>query len=167
MFDFLKKKIQYESLNIENNKITSLGNGQLIPIENVKDEMFAQKMLGDSIAFEFKGNNVDIFSPCNGELSVLFPTGHAFGITSEDGVEILVHIGVNTVNNKGVGFKLLDKKQGDKVKAGDPIVSVDFDKLSKTYDMSTMLIITNSNDLKINFKRIGEVKRESIVGTIE
>lgn len=153
MFDFLKKKIQYESLNIENNKITSLGNGQLIPIENVKDEMFAQKMLGDSIAFEFKGNNVDIFSPCNGELSVLFPTGHAFGITSEDGVEILVHIGVNTVNNKGVGFKLLDKKQGDKVKAGDPIVSVDFDKLSKTYDMSTMLIITNSNDLKINFKR--------------
>lgn len=167
MFDFLKKKVQYESLNIENNKITSLGNGQLIPIENVKDEMFAQKMLGDSIAFEFKGNNVDIFSPCNGELSVLFPTGHAFGITSEDGVEILVHIGVNTVNNKGVGFKLLDKKQGDKVKAGDPIVSVDFDKLSKTYDMSTMLIITNSNDLKINFKRIGEVKRESIVGTIE
>lgn len=167
MFDFLKKKIQYESLNIENNKITSLGNGQLIPIENVKDEMFAQKMLGDSIAFEFKGNNVDIFSPCNGELSVLFPTGHAFGITSEDGVEILVHIGVNTVNNKGVGFKLLDKKQGDKVKAGDPIVSVDFDKLSKTYDMSTMLIITNSNDLKINFKRIGEVKRDSIVGTIE
>lgn len=167
MFDFLKKKVQYESLNIENNKITSLGNGQLIPIENVKDEMFAQKMLGDSIAFEFKGNNVDIFSPCNGELSVLFPTGHAFGITSEDGVEILVHIGVNTVNNKGVGFKLLDKKQGDKVKAGDPIVSVDFDKLSKTYDMSTMLIITNSNDLKINFKRVGEVKRESIVGTIE
>ena len=53
MFDFLKKKIQYESLNIENNKITSLGNGQLIPIENVKDEMFAQKMLGDSIFHQY------------------------------------------------------------------------------------------------------------------
>ena len=96
----------------------------------------------------------------------MFPTGHAFGLTTEDGVEVLVHIGVNTVENKGVGFKILDKKQGDAVKAGDPIVAVDFDKLSAKYDMSTMLIITNANEKKVELVREGEVKRGSIVGTI-
>ncbi|MBR3250549.1 MAG: PTS glucose transporter subunit IIA [Erysipelotrichaceae bacterium] len=166
MFDFFKKKPVYEPLDLGNDKISSLGEGKLIPIESVTDEMFAQKMLGDSIAFKFEGNNVNIFSPANGTLTVMFPTGHAFGLTTEDGVEVLVHIGVNTVENKGVGFKILDKKQGDAVKAGDPIVAVDFDKLSAKYDMSTMLIITNANEKKVELVREGEVKRGSIVGTI-
>ncbi len=167
MFDFFKKKVKYEPLNLDNSKISSLGEGKLIPIESVSDAMFAEKMMGDSIAFKFTGNGVNVFSPVNGTLGVLFPTGHAFGVVSEDGVEILVHIGVDTVNSKGAGFKILDKKQGDAVKAGDPIVSVDFDKLGATYDMSTMLIITNTNDKKVELVREGEVKRDSVVGTIE
>ena len=167
MFDFFKKKATYEPLNLGNDKISSLGDGKLVPIESVSDAMFAEKMMGDSIAFKFTGNGVNVFSPVNGTLGVLFPTGHAFGIMTEDGVEVLVHIGVDTVNSKGAGFKILDKKQGDTVKAGDPIVSVDFDKLSKTYDMSTMLIITNANGKKVELVREGEVKRDSIVGTIE
>lgn len=166
MFGLFKKKPVYEPLNLENDKISSLGEGKLIPIESVTDEMFAQKMLGDSVAFKFEGNGVDIFSPANGTLSVLFPTGHAFGIVTEDGIEILVHIGVNTVENKGVGFKILEKKQGDAVKAGDPIVSVDFDKLSAKFDMSTMLIITNANEKSVELVREGDVKRDTIVGTI-
>ena len=167
MFDFFKKKVKYEPLNLDNGKISSLGEGKLIPIESVSDAMFAEKMMGDSIAFKFTGNGVNVFSPVNGTLGVLFPTGHAFVVVSEDGVEILVHIGVDTVNSKGAGFKILDKKQGDAVKAGDPIVSVDFDKLGATYDMSTMLIITNTNDKKVELVREGEVKRDSVVGTIE
>ena len=166
MFGLFKKKPVYEALNLGNDKISSLGDGKLIPIESVTDEMFAQKMLGDSIAFKFTGNGVDIFSPANGTLSVLFPTGHAFGIVTDDGVEILVHIGVNTVENKGAGFKIGEKKQGDAVKAGDPIVSVDFDKLSSKFDMSTMLIITDANEKNIELVREGDVKRDSIVGTI-
>jgi len=166
MFGLFKKKPVYEALNLGNDKITSVGNGKLIPIESVTDEMFAQKMLGDSIAFKFEGNGVDIFAPANGTLSVLFPTGHAFGIVADDGVEILVHIGVNTVENKGAGFKILDKKQGDAVKAGDPIVSVDFDKLSGKFDMSTMVIITNANGKNVELVREGNVSRESVVGTI-
>ena len=85
---------------------------------------------------------------------------------TEDGIEILVHIGVNTVENKGVGFKILEKKQGDAVKAGDPIVSVDFDKLSAKFDMSTMLIITNANEKSVELVREGDTKRDTIVGTI-
>ena len=166
MFGLFKKKEVFEPLNLENDKISSLGNGKLIPIESVSDEVFAQKMLGDSIAFKFEGNGVNVFSPANGTLSVLFPTGHAFGVTTDDGVEILVHIGINTVESKGAGFKTLEKKQGDQVKAGDPIVSVDFDKLSNTYDMSTMLIITNANGKTITLTREGDVTRETVVGTI-
>ncbi|MBO7676934.1 MAG: PTS glucose transporter subunit IIA [Erysipelotrichaceae bacterium] len=166
MFGLFKKKPVYEPLNLDNDKISSLGDGKLIPIESVTDEMFAQKLLGDSIAFKFEGNGVDVFAPANGTLSVMFPTGHAFGIITDDGVEILVHIGVNTVENKGVGFKILDKKQGDTVKAGDPIVAVDFNKLSEKFDMSTMMIITNANEKNIELVREGEVKRDSIVGTI-
>jgi glucose-specific phosphotransferase system IIA component len=167
MFGLFKKKPVYEALDLGNDKITSVGNGKLIPIESVTDEMFAQKMLGDSIAFKFEGNGVDIFAPANGTLSVLFPTGHAFGITTEDGVEVLVHIGIDTVNSKGNGFKLLDKKQGDQVCAGDPVVTVDFDKLSATYDMSTMLIITNANEKEVTLVREGEVDRDTIVGNIK
>jgi len=167
MFGFFKKKESYEPLNKENNVLTAIGNGKLIPIESVSDQMFAEKMLGDSVAFAFEGKDVDIYCPVNGKLSVLFPTGHAFGVTTEDGVEVLVHIGVDTVNAKGDGFKLLGKKQDDHVCAGDPIVSVDFNKLKNTYDMSTMLIITNANGKTVNLIREGDVTRESVVGTIE
>ena len=166
MFGFLTKKEKYEPLNLDNKQISSLGNGKLIPIASVSDPMFAEEMMGESIAFSFSGNGVTIFAPANGTLSAIFPTGHAFGITTADGVEILVHIGVNTVELKGAGFKTLGKKEGDSVKAGDPIVSVDFDKLSGKYDMSTMLIITDANDKTVTLKKEGTVTRDTVVGAI-
>ncbi|MBQ1534916.1 MAG: PTS glucose transporter subunit IIA, partial [Erysipelotrichaceae bacterium] len=92
---------------------------------------------------------------------------HAFGVTTEDGVEVLVHIGIDTVNSKGEGFKILNKKQGDHVDAGDPIVTVNFNALKEKYDMSTMLIITNANGKNVTLVREGDVTRESVVGKIE
>lgn len=166
MFGFLKKKEKIEALNLDNRKISSLGNGKLIPIASVPDPMFAEEMMGKSIAFSFSGNGVTIFAPANGTISAIFPTGHAFGITTADGVEILVHIGVNTVESKGNGFKILGKKQGDSVKAGDPVVSVDFDRLSTDYNMSTMLVITDANDRKVTLMKEGTVERSTIIGTI-
>lgn len=68
-----------------------------------------------------------------------------------NGVELLVHCGVDTINARGDGFRLLDKKQGDAVRAGDPIAEAVVAKLSKIYDMSTMLIIINDNDKEIDF----------------
>ena len=84
--------------------------------------------------------------------------------TANNGVELLIHCGIDTVNANGDGFRLLKKKQGDTVKAGDPIVEVDLKKLSAKYDMSTMLIVTNANGREIAFIDPAEVKRgESVI----
>ena len=113
--------------------------------------MFAEKMMGESIAFTYDKDKVSICSSANGTLGVVFPTGHAFGVTMKDGTELLVHIGIDTVNSKGDSFKVLGKKQGDSVKAGDPVVEVDIKKLSKKYDMPVMLIITNTDEHPVTF----------------
>lgn len=154
LFDKLRKKeetVTLEPINIDDGAIVALADGELIDVHTVSDPVFAQEMMGKSVAFKFDKDKVTLCSPANGTLGVLFPTGHAFGIIMNNGVEFLVHIGIDTVNAKGDGFKVLSKKQGDPVKAGDPIVEVDLKKLSAKYDMSTMLIITNANDKEIDF----------------
>ncbi|MCI5723354.1 MAG: PTS glucose transporter subunit IIA [Erysipelotrichaceae bacterium] len=161
MFNFFKKKEEtiVNDLVVDDNDIVALADGKLIDVATVPDPVFAEKMMGDSVAFKYDGNKVVLCAPANGELSVLFPTGHAFGITTKNGVELLVHCGVNTVEANGDGFKLLGKKQGDTVKAGDPIVEADLKKLGAKYDMSTMLIITNANGQEISFIEPTDVKR--------
>lgn len=155
LFDKLFKKEEEISLpaleNVADEDIVALADGEIIDIATVSDPVFAQQMMGKSTAFKYSAGKVVLCSPANGTLGVLFPTGHAYGILMNNGVELLVHCGVDTVNAKGDGFRLLGKKQGDPVKAGDPIVEVDIAKLSKTYDMSTMLIITNANGLELDF----------------
>lgn len=154
LFDKLFKKeeeVVLPELNVSDDDIVALADGNLIDITTVSDPVFAEQMMGKSTAFRYDADKVILCSPANGTLGVLFPTGHAYGIVMNNGVELLVHCGVDTVNANGDGFKLLDKKQGDTVKAGDPIVEVDVAKLSKTYDMSTMLIITNANGKELDF----------------
>ena len=154
LFDKLFKKEEEVSLpaleNVSDEDIVAIADGEIIDIATVSDPVFAEQMMGKSTAFKYEGKVV-LCSPANGTLGVLFPTGHAYGILMNNGVELLVHCGVDTVNAKGDGFRLLGKKQGDPVKAGDPIVEVDVAKLSKTYDMSTMLIVTNDNGLGLEF----------------
>lgn len=161
LFDklFNKEEVLEELVNISDDDIVAIADGNLIDVHTVSDPVFAQEMLGKSISFKYDQDKVTLCSPVNGTLSVLFPTGHAYGLLANNGVEVLIHCGINTVESKGEGFKLLNKKQGDSVKAGDPIVEVDIKKLSKSYDMSTMLIITNANDKDINFIDPQEVKR--------
>ena len=163
MFSLFKKSEEISNIKVSDDDIIAPQNGELIDITKVSDPVFAQKMMGESTAFRFKGNGVAICSPANGQLTVMFPTGHAFGITMNNGVELLIHIGIDTVKAKGNGFKIL-KKQGDVVQAGDAVVEVDFDKLSKTYDMSTMMIVTNKNDKEITFIKPQTVVRgQSVV----
>ena len=165
LFDFFTKKEPHlEPIDVDDNAIVALADGRMIDITTVPDPVFAEKMMGDSIAFKYDGDKVILCAPANGTLTVLFPTGHAFGVTTNNGVELLVHCGVDTVNAKGDGFRLLKKKQGDPVNAGDPIVEVDLKKLSAKYDMSTMLIISNPNEREIAFIEPKEVKRgESVI----
>lgn len=138
--------------------IVALADGKVVETSSVSDPMFAEEMMGKTLVFNYDADTVTLRSPANGTLTVLFPTGHAFGITTDDGVELLVHCGVDTVSANGDGFKLLDKKQGDKVNAGDPIVEVDVKKLKEKFDMSTMLVITNPNGKTLEFVGPCDVK---------
>lgn len=120
--------------------IISLGAGEVIPVSTVSDPMFAQEMLGKTCAFKLTDKTV--VCPANGTVEVSFPTGHAFGLRMNDGTGILVHIGVDTVNLNGKGFKPY-LKAGDKVKAGQKAVDVDWSAIENAgLDTSTMLIIT-------------------------
>lgn len=162
LFDKLRRKDNktiLPQLDVSDSDITAIADGEMIDIHTVSDPVFAEEMMGKSTAFKFDSDKVILCSPANGTLNVLFPTGHAFGVVTGEGVEILIHCGIDTVNAMGDGFRILDKRQGDSVKAGDPIVEVNIKKLSSKYDMSTMLIITNPNDKDIFFVEPQAVKR--------
>lgn len=164
MFSIFKKKESSsenivgiaDSIQASDDDIVAIANGKMIPLEEVKDEAFAQKMMGDGVAFELSEDVV--LSPCNGTMDAVFPTGHAYGISMNDGVELLIHVGINTVQGNGNGFTVL-VKQGQTVRAGDPLVKLDMKKLKAQYDMTTMLIITEANDKEINFIDFGEVEK--------
>ena len=164
LFDaFKKKEALPQSVDVSDEAIVALADGELIDVTTVSDPVFAEKMMGDSIAFQYSGDKVILCSPANGTLSVMFPTGHAFGITMKNGVELLVHIGIDTVSSNGDGFRVLGKKQGDAVKAGEPIVEADLRKLSKKYEMPVMLIVTNANEQTIQFRTPCHVERGETV----
>ena len=113
LFDRFRKK----EAGISEDVIAAMADGELIDVATVSDPVFAQKMMGESIAFRYEGDTVTVCAPAAGTLSVMFPTGHAFG----------------------------------RVAAGDPVVEADLKQLSKEYDMSTMLIVTNANGKDISF----------------
>lgn len=155
MLNFFKKKEKREELSVlsvDDDVIVAMADGEMIDVTTVPDPVFSEKVMGDSVAFKYTGDKVIICAPANGTISVLFPTGHAFGIAMKNGVELLIHIGINTVETNGDGFRLLDKKQDDSVRAGEPIIEVDLKKLSQKYDMSTMLIITDADEKNITFR---------------
>ena len=111
--------------------------GEIIGLENVKDPVFAAGTLGDGIAIRPVENTVS--APLGGTLKVMFHTGHAFVIESEDGQEVMVHVGIDTVKYKGEGFEVL-KAQGDRVKPGEVIVRF-YKRYLKAADMTTMVIL--------------------------
>ena len=139
--------------------------GNVIRIEDVPDKIFAEKMMGDGFAIEPMGNIV--VAPVSGEITSLFTTKHAIGITSENGLEILIHVGMDTVSLKGEGFTSY-VKQGDKVKIGDKLLSVDFDFIKeKVPSIITPVVFTNLTEeskLEINYGELKEGK--DIVATV-
>ena len=145
-------------------EIRAIVDGELIDIATVPDEMFAGKVLGDGVAFLSEADTVTVTSPVDGVLSVVYPTGHAFGLTTAAGVELLVHIGIDTVKADGDGFTIGAFQQGDTVKAGDPIVTVDQKKLRDKYNLSIMLVVTDPQEQEITFRNPGPVRcGESII----
>ena len=160
LFNIFKKD---NNLNIKETDIVSLGNGKMISPKEINDPMFAEEMMGQTIGFILSDG--EVVAPATGELEVLFPTGHAFALRMNDGTGLLVHIGIDTVNLKGKGFKVL-KKQGDRVRAGEAVVKVDLDTVKQAgYDATTMRIVTEPihEGEKINFIDFGDVKKSQII----
>ena len=110
-------------------------------LDNVSDPVFSKRMLGDGVAVE--PSNSRIFSPVDGKIIMFFETKHAVGIRAEDGAELLLHIGIDTVELNGKPFKER-VKIGDSVSRGDLLLEVDFPMIKKSgYDTTVMLIATN------------------------
>ncbi len=116
-------------------------NGDLIDINKLPDKVFSEKMLGDTIAYKPKKGVV--YSPIDGEITMLFPTGHALGLKHESGLEILIHIGINSVNLNGSGFKSL-VKINDKVKKGEELITFDLALLAKENINDSVIVILTS-----------------------
>ena len=124
--------------------IVAMADGTFIGPEMMKDEMFATEAMGQTVAIE--PDNGLICSPADGVLEMVFETGHAFGLRMDDGTGLLVHIGVDTVNLNGKGFKVL-KKQGDRVYAGEPVVQADLQVIRDAgLSTQTFLVITEPLD---------------------
>ncbi len=156
---FFDKLFKSETLpEASDEDILSLGTGKIIPNCEVSDPMFAEGMMGKTVSFKLTDKAV--LSPVNGKVELVFPTGHAFGLRMNDGTGILVHIGVDTVNLGGKGFKTL-VKTGDTVRAGQKVIEVDWSTVEAAgLDTSTMLIITEPVDGKeYNFKEAGPVEK--------
>lgn len=151
-----KESIDFDNLsNIE--IITSPLNGELIELSKVSDEVFAQELLGKGVAvIPCEGRLV---SPVNGVIKAVFPTGHAVAIKSNDGAEILMHIGFNTVSLEGRHFKV-NVTQGQSVKKGELLVEFDIEKIKiEGFDITTPIVITNcSRYCKITPAKYGVVK---------
>ena len=142
-------------------RIVAVADGKQIALDTVNDETFAEKILGDGVAFEVTGDT--IAAPCTGEFGNLADSLHAFGVTRGDGVEFLVHVGINTVALQGEGFTPL-VKPGTQVQAGQPILKVDFRLLkSKGYDTTTMLIVTDDAGKEVIFKPNGPVHKGDVI----
>lgn len=136
-----KKLFGKEAKNARETWVSPLS-GKVISIEDVPDPMFAEKMLGDGIAIDpLEGH---VVSPVEGEIVQVFPTKHAVGIKSEGGVEILIHIGLETVELKGEHFEG-HVKAGDHVQAGDLLITFDYEEVKqKVKSVISPVIITDS-----------------------
>lgn len=138
MFNFFKKNKTVE--------LVSPMTGKLIPIEEVPDQVFSEKMLGDGLAIEPEEGKV--VSPIDGRVVTIFPTNHAIGLVTNEGLEILIHIGIDTVELNGEGFKRIVEKD-EKIKKGDLLMEFDVDLIKeKGKSPITPIIITNMDKVK-------------------
>ena len=130
--------------------------GEAVPLSEVPDEVFAQGMAGDGGAV-VPGASGEAVAPASGRLVKLFEGGHAFGIETDEGVEMIVHLGLDTIEMRGAGFEKI-ATEGDRVEAGQPIVRFDLDEIKNAgYDPITPVVVTNPDEHPAGSPSIGEV----------
>ena len=152
MFGFLKRKIR---------KINAPVDGQVIALESVDDEVFSQKLVGDGVAIMPMSNKFT--APIDGVVSKIFSTNHAYSIKSPKDLEVMVHIGLETVALEGKGFTRI-ANEGDEVKAGDVIIEVDLDYIkAHAKDSITPVIVLEESDVKEIDKKLNIVKSGDMI----
>lgn len=136
MFNFFKKKDKNEVLDVY-----SPTDGDLLQITEVKDDVFSTKMLGDG--FAVKSENGNIYSPVDGTITTVFPTKHAIGVTTKEGLEILIHLGLDTVELKGAPFDVKVEK-GQEIQHGTLLANMNLKMIQdKGYDDVVIIVYTN------------------------
>jgi PTS system glucose-specific IIA component len=144
MFSFLRR----------NFKLLAPVDGKVIALDKVPDEIFSQKMAGDGIAIDTDGDLV--VAPADGEITFIFKTNHAFGMSLGNGVELLIHVGLDTVNLAGEGFERL-AYEGQGVKAGEPIIRIDRSFiLERGCSLISPLLISNMDAVRFSNKGVGK-----------
>lgn len=125
-------------------KVISPVKGDLIPITDVNDDVFSTKMLADGFAIE----PIDgaVVAPLSGKITTLFPTKHALGITTDKGLEVLIHMGIDTVELKGAPFDVF-VKMNQEIKAGDKLAQIDLDKIKQAGLSDTIIVVYTNMDL--------------------
>lgn len=141
-------------------------NGEMIPIDEVEDDVFSQKMMGEG--FAVVPENGEIASPVAGTIVSVFPTKHAIGIKTDDDIEVLLHMGIDTVDLCGEAFKI-HVQEGEKVKAGKVVATADLAKIQKAGKMTTMIVVfTNGDKIKdYHYAKTGLVSHGETIGTID
>ena len=163
MTEAQQNTVHYKGVTEE---VYSVADGQVIALEQVKDPVFAQKMMGDGFAVEPANGN--IVSPVSGTVSSIFPTKHALGLVTEAGLEVLVHIGLDTVSLEGKPFTV-HVAEGQKVAAGDLLVTADLDAIRAAgRETSTVVVFTNGDTIKsVKLEKTGSLAAKTAVAKVE
>ena len=163
MTEAQQNTVQFKGLTEE---VYSVADGQVVALEQVKDPVFAQKMMGDGFAVEPANGN--IVSPVSGTVSSIFPTKHALGLVTEAGLEVLVHIGLDTVSLEGKPFTV-HVAEGQKVAAGDLLVTADLDTIRAAgRETSTVVVFTNAEAIKsVKLEQTGSLAAKTAVAKVE
>ncbi|AWX15468.1 PTS glucose transporter subunit IIA [Mergibacter septicus] len=128
--------------------------GEIVNIEDVPDVVFSEKIVGDGIAIRPTGD--EIVAPVDGVIGKIFETNHAFSMESDDGIELFVHFGIDTVELKGEGFQRI-AQEGQKVKKGETIIKLDLPLLeSKAKSILTPVVVSNMDEISHMDKKTGE-----------
>ena len=163
MTEAQQNAVQFKGITEE---VYSVADGEVIALEQVKDPVFSQKMMGDGFAVEPENGN--IVSPVSGTVSSVFPTKHALGIVTEAGLEVLVHIGLDTVSLEGKPFTV-HVTEGQKVAAGDLLVTADLDAIREAgRETSTIVVFTNADAIQsVKLEQIGSHAAKTVVAKVE
>ena len=156
-------EVSYKGVTEE---IETVADGEVIAISDVKDPVFSQKMMGDGFAVEPENGN--IYSPVAGTITSIFPTKHALGLLTDSGLEVLVHIGLDTVSLEGKPFEV-HVAEGQKVAAGDLLVTADLEAIKAAgRETSTVVVFTNAQAIKsVTVETFGKVAVKTVVAKVE